>query len=115
MSLSRQLSECVTTKNCKIFNYDMITIRKREESFQNWPTDKVQTPSILSQCGFYYIGESDRVVCYYCGIGIRDWQPDDNPWMEHALYSARCAYLLLNKSKMNKPTAAVSRNFVSVS
>ena len=37
------------------------------------------------------------VQCYHCGISLRDWNPEERPWEEHAKWSPDCAYLLLKK------------------
>jgi len=31
-----------------------------------------------------YLGERDRVKCWYCNGGLQNWDPDDEPWTEHA-------------------------------
>ncbi|XP_064829267.1 E3 ubiquitin-protein ligase XIAP-like isoform X2 [Oncorhynchus masou masou] len=38
----------------------------------------------LARAGFYNTGAPDRVVCFCCGGGLKGWQPDENPWEEHA-------------------------------
>jgi hypothetical protein len=43
------------------------------------------------------IGKGDRVVCYHCGGGLKDWGEGDIPWVEHAIYYEKCEYLLLAK------------------
>jgi len=84
-----------------MFNPDMSTIQKRFETFQNWPSTKRQKAEDLSKCGFYYLGESDKVRCFYCGVGLHDWLSEDNVWLEHAISSNACPYLLLNKRMFN--------------
>ncbi len=81
-----------------IFNKDMSTFEARIKTFENWKSGK-QEPSEMAKCGFYSISESDRVYCFYCGIGLHEWLSEDNVWVEHALSSPTCAYLLLNKAK----------------
>lgn len=75
----------------------MCSIESRLNSFKGWPTGKTQKPDQLAIGGFYYYGTSDRVICFYCGLGLKDWKPEDNIWLEHALHSSKCPYLLLNK------------------
>jgi len=84
-----------------MFNSDMSTIQKRLETFHNWPSSKRQKAEDLSKCGFYYLGESDKVRCFYCGVGLHDWLSEDNVWLEHAISSNACPYLLLNKRMFN--------------
>ncbi len=34
-------------------------------------------------------GLSDQVKCFYCDGGLRNWQPHDEPWTEHARWFTR--------------------------
>jgi hypothetical protein len=83
----------------RIFNPLMSNITSRLQTFQEWPATKNQTPEDLAKCGFYYLGDADRVVCFHCGVGLKDWLAEDNVWLEHAINSSSCPYLLLNKKK----------------
>ena len=47
--------------------------------------------------GFYYIGLSDQVKCFYCDGGLRNWHSDDDPWVEHARWFNKCAFVRLQK------------------
>jgi len=93
----------LSTLNCvpakPIQSLEMVSLSSRILSFGNVWTSKCQTPTDLAKCGFYYAGEEDRTRCYYCGIGIKNWACDDNPWMEHAIYSPKCSFLQLNKHR----------------
>lgn len=71
----------------------------RNNSFKNWIYNHIQDPAGLVQCGFYYIGEKDKVHCFHCGVGLYNWEVNDSPWVEHAINSPLCPYLLLNKHK----------------
>jgi hypothetical protein len=31
-----------------------------------------------------FLGMSDQVKCFYCDGGLKNWQPEDDPWVEHA-------------------------------
>jgi hypothetical protein len=97
------LNQFLTMKYFKIFNKEMNTYESRLKSFETWPVSNVQNPASLSSCGYYYFGESDRVACFYCGTGAHEWLSDDNPWVEHAIHSNKCTYLLINKSKSLQP------------
>lgn len=48
----------------------------------------------LAQAGMYYIGDQDRTKCWFCDGGLKDYLPDDDPWVEHAKYFPQCEYLL---------------------
>jgi hypothetical protein len=81
-------------KNCLIGYPDMVTREKRRETFTNWK--HIQIPDELVDCGFFYTGKKDRVTCFYCGIDLCQWMPEDDPWIEHARWSHNCPFLLLN-------------------
>ena len=67
-------------------------------SYLEWPQpgDK---PSLkdLAAAGFFYTGTRDLTRCFQCGGRLADWQPDDDPWEQHALHFPLCAYLALTK------------------
>ncbi|KAF4521204.1 hypothetical protein B566_EDAN011489 [Ephemera danica] len=42
-------------------------------------------------------GRGDRVICFYCGGGLKDWGVGDGAWVEHAVWFQNCQYLLLIK------------------
>ena len=99
---------CVLKTGC-IVNKEMCTVENREKSFENasWPMRTTHPGGIMAKCGFYYTGSGDRVACFFCGITLRDWEKGDNPWIEHALYSNSCSYLLINKSRIVESASGV--------
>ena len=44
--------------------------------------------------GFYYLGDRDRVKCYYCNGGLQNWEKNDVNSHEHAKWYPLCEYLL---------------------
>ena len=48
----------------------------------------------LARCGFVYTGTGDRVVCYKCGILLKEWERTDDPWREHVKWNPRCDFIL---------------------
>lgn len=70
---------------------------KRLESFEDWPKTMRQKPQILSDAGFYYTGKGDKVCCFSCGGGLKDWEENDEPWEQHAMWYGKCDYLKLMK------------------
>jgi len=40
-------------------------------------------------------GVEDSVRCYYCGGGLRNWEPNDDPMSEHARWYPTCPHLKL--------------------
>lgn len=66
----------------------------RLESYKgNWPTNLAQTPDHLSSAGFFYVGYSDNVKCFFCDGGLCNWEADDEPWTEHARWFPDCGFL----------------------
>ena len=58
----------------------------RLETFdQRWPSQMVTaTPREIANAGFFFLGERDRVKCWYCNGGLQNWEQEDEPWTEHA-------------------------------
>ncbi|KYN06942.1 PREDICTED: E3 ubiquitin-protein ligase XIAP-like [Cyphomyrmex costatus] len=69
----------------------------RLTSYDRWPKAMSQTKEELANAGFYYTGSGDQTLCYHCGGGLRDWEPNDDPWVEHAKWFEYCPYLLVTK------------------
>ena len=73
------------------------TVEARLRTFREWPPALRQQPKELADAGFYYIGLSDQVKCFYCDGGLRNWQQDDEPWKEHARWFNKCVFVRLVK------------------
>lgn len=71
----------------------------RLRSFAEWPRLMKQKPEQLSEAGFFYTGVGDRVKCFSCGGGLKDWDEHDEPWEQHALWLSKCRYLNLMKGQ----------------
>ncbi|XP_033739629.1 baculoviral IAP repeat-containing protein 2-like [Pecten maximus] len=78
----------------RAFYPDYVLLADRLKTFDRWPADIQQTPDQMLDSGFFYAGYEDCVRCFQCGIGLRNWEPPDNPHVEHARWSPRCAFLL---------------------
>lgn len=79
----------------KFHNFSMESARKA--SFKGWPTQITQRPEVLSKAGFFYLGEGDKCKCFYCGGILWDWEPGDDPWVEHAKWFPDCPWVKLAK------------------
>jgi len=73
------------------------TVEARTRTFREWPPALRQQPAQLSEAGFFYIGLSDQVKCFYCDGGLRNWQPEDDPWTEHSRWFSECGFVRLVK------------------
>lgn len=75
--------------------YAIETARLR--TFAEWPINMKQKPAQLAEAGFFYTGVGDRVKCFSCGGGLKDWDDNDEPWEQHALWMGKCRYVKLMK------------------
>lgn len=71
--------------------YDNYFIRL--QTYTNWKPEFKRTPTELSEAGFFYTGYDDLVICFYCDGGLRQWDSDDDPWIEHARWFPHCAFV----------------------
>nr|XP_033784687.1 baculoviral IAP repeat-containing protein 1 isoform X2 [Geotrypetes seraphini] len=65
----------------------------RQDSFKTWPKDAHADPTALAKAGFFYIGTSDNVQCFSCGLRIHSFEPGDDVWAEHMKFKSKCKYL----------------------
>ena len=42
-------------------------------------------------------GNGDRCKCFHCGGELYDWEPEDDPFEEHAKWFPQCGYLRQKK------------------
>ncbi|CAC5378826.1 BIRC2_3 [Mytilus coruscus] len=79
-------------------NYE--SSQSRKDSYFDWPANRSSLhPYDLSECGLFFTHFEDCVRCFQCGIGLRNWEEDDNPWVEHARWSRKCQYLIRRKGQ----------------
>lgn len=78
---------------------DYASYDARLHTFDTWPKAMSQTKEELASAGFFYNGNGDQTLCYHCGGGLRDWEPEDDPWEQHAKWFDYCSYLLMIKGK----------------
>ncbi|XP_052812106.1 uncharacterized protein LOC128239484 isoform X1 [Mya arenaria] len=64
----------------------------RLSSYRTWPTTTVQRPFQLAEAGLYYTGREDHVRCFACDGGLRRWDPEDDPWIEHCKWFPACPF-----------------------
>lgn len=68
-------------------------------TFNSWPQGLAQKPQDMVDAGLFYTGQSDKVMCYFCSGGMKDWSSEDLPWTEHERWFPSCPYVLLLKGK----------------
>ena len=66
---------------------------RRLETFNTYPKQLVPSKYELAQAGLYYTGKSDKVICFQCGVNLKDWKRDDNAMNEHQKWSPHCEYV----------------------
>lgn len=82
---------------------------RRLESFKGWPSQHTQTPRQMAESGFFHdpkLGDPDRVVCYYCGLTLHNWQRHEDPDKSHIAWSREqgkeCCYAKINYNSKAK-------------
>ncbi|XP_041461917.1 baculoviral IAP repeat-containing protein 3-like isoform X1 [Lytechinus variegatus] len=86
--------------NCKHPNF--VQEAARLGTFRNWPGKLGYhhvTPRVLAKAGFYYTGLVDECKCFYCDGGLKNWEPTDEPWTEHAKWFPRCEWLIQQRGQ----------------
>ncbi|BFZ25247.1 hypothetical protein BsWGS_28286 [Bradybaena similaris] len=71
----------------------------RRKSFTVWNPRHSHKPDDLAAAGFFYAGYSDCVRCFYCGLGLKFWRPEDIPAYQHARYRPHCQFNRLYKGQ----------------
>uniref|UniRef100_A0A8C6WKQ6 RING-type E3 ubiquitin transferase n=1 Tax=Neogobius melanostomus TaxID=47308 RepID=A0A8C6WKQ6_9GOBI len=80
-------------------NPEMEAEDTRRTTFHNWPTEASVQPDVLARAGFFYTGHGDNVKCFFCDGGLRNWEPGDDPWQEHAKWFPRCEFLIQSRGQ----------------
>ncbi|XP_059488944.1 death-associated inhibitor of apoptosis 2-like [Neocloeon triangulifer] len=76
------------------------TFAGRLATFLNrWPQSMTQKPEALALAGFFYTGCGDRVICFHCNLGLKDWAREDEPLEQHERWNAACQYLDMRKKE----------------
>lgn len=65
----------------------------RVATFKDWPLQIKQRPEELAYAGFFYLGTSDCVACFHCGLGLNRWETADDPFTEHLKHAEFCKYI----------------------
>ncbi|XP_070189534.1 inhibitor of apoptosis protein-like [Littorina saxatilis] len=71
----------------------------RLATFIDWPTRGLPLPRSLVISGFYYMGTGDSVRCFYCGVTLRNWRENDDPWETHLRFRFSCDYVTAVKGE----------------
>ncbi|MDD7805837.1 MAG: RING-HC finger protein [Endozoicomonas sp. (ex Botrylloides leachii)] len=89
----RKLSECLSLNNPT--SPHMQHYQTRQATFNDsWPTRIKATKEQIAKAGFFYLNESDKTKCFYCNGGLQNWDDNDDPFIEHAKWFPRCAFII---------------------
>ncbi|KAL3883082.1 hypothetical protein ACJMK2_029375 [Sinanodonta woodiana] len=83
----------VFTDSDHIRSPQYLAYRVRLCTFTKWPSSMTQKPEEVAQAGFYYTGLNDVVRCFACDGGLKNWDPGDEPWIEHARWFPQCPFV----------------------
>merc|ERR1712150_91861 len=78
-------------------DFELFSQRMNSFVTKRWPIGLAQTPEQLAHAGFFYTGFSDQVLCFQCGGGLNNWEPHDNPSLEHLRWFPTCMFIQLMK------------------
>jgi Inhibitor of Apoptosis domain/Zinc finger, C3HC4 type (RING finger) len=97
-SESNEVSDQVNTAHIEPWYSQFTSFSTRLATFATWPRGLAQKPESLATAGFFYTGRSDITLCFHCGYGVGQWEPDDDPWIEHARWHGGvCTFVKLSK------------------
>lgn len=77
------------------FIYIFISVKIKRTSVYKIVPDVLLLTDCNAHHFVWFSGEGDRVRCFFCGGGLRDWLPDDIPLKEHQKLFPKCGYLEL--------------------
>lgn len=86
-------------------SYSSVYVRRA--TFEAW-TNSFPPVDELVDSGFFFLGGSDNVQCFHCGIILHSWLEDDIPDEEHQLYGSHCPFVL---QKLNEGRAFTPPSF----
>ncbi|XP_046361359.2 E3 ubiquitin-protein ligase XIAP-like [Haliotis rufescens] len=53
---------------------------------------QIFSPNRFAAAGFYY--DNELTLCFYCGVQLRDWGPNDDPVLAHQIFNPGCGYIM---------------------
>ena len=77
--------------------------QQRLASFHKWPYGYPhQSPSNMARAGLFFHKAPDRVKCFQCGLGLRDWENTDYPMSCHEEWSPDCPFIKSIKTQIQQ-------------
>jgi hypothetical protein len=78
---------------------NLVSSGSRTDTFKEWTPNAYVTVEDLVVAGFFYLGIQDYVKCFYCDVGVCNWEREDDPWTEHCRWSKSCRFVKLIKGQ----------------
>ncbi|AQQ79947.1 putative inhibitor of apoptosis [Leptopilina boulardi filamentous virus] len=95
----KELKKNGIIKSKKSYYPNYSTNESRLITFETWPKAMMRIKEQLSNAGFFYSGNGDKVLCYQCGGSINNFELHDDPWIRHAKEYPNCLYVFLVKGQ----------------
>lgn len=83
------------------------SIDARKNTFRTWNNPYLKSQDLIDN-GFFYVGISDRVQCYYCGMILHSFEATDDVAAEHWYHNPNCA-LAKNNMRWNSILAVIDK------
>jgi E3 ubiquitin-protein ligase XIAP/baculoviral IAP repeat-containing protein 7/8 len=89
----------------KCVNGKMALFSSRLQTFRLFPPGLELDHKLLAGSGFYYLGHSDVLICYFCSGSLYCWQKFHIPFEEHFRWFPFCKMFKKSKVAMNFVTS----------
>ncbi|KAG8229321.1 hypothetical protein J437_LFUL007129 [Ladona fulva] len=76
-----------------------VKVKPTLSSVNRDPSESQSSRQSLEKLGIRDMRNGDQTICFHCGGGLKDWEDDDVPWVEHAKWFSKCHFLNLVKGK----------------
>lgn len=93
----KELTKLGIYLRCGYYNVSMLQLNDRVETFEVAGWSHNESSVNLARAGFYYVGPSDYVECFQCGLGMKNWNPSFCPFEHHMYFSPNCSHTILIK------------------
>ena len=86
---------------------------ERLQSYNNWPESCGQSPQALANAGFFMVSSNNcHTKCFNCKGELLNWEPQDDPIVEHTKWFPTCSFAFAMKAKMEclKPSIDITES-----